>query len=67
MVAQAYDISREKQDHYAYISHSRAEKVVVVATPTLPVSPDENDATRTSSIIPSGPQSRKIRFGDYSD
>jgi len=28
MVAQTYNISREKQDHYAYISHSRAEKVL---------------------------------------
>lgn len=27
MVAQIYNISREKQDHYAHISHSRAEKV----------------------------------------
>ena len=32
MVAQAYNISREKQDHYAYISHSRAEKVAVTVT-----------------------------------
>lgn len=28
MVAQTYDISREKQDHYAYISHSRAERAL---------------------------------------
>ena len=35
MVAQTYNISREKQDHYAYISHSRAEKVLVSVPPTF--------------------------------
>ena len=35
MVAQTYDISREKQDHYAYLSHSRAEKVPEVFPPSL--------------------------------
>lgn len=28
MVATHYDVSREKQDHYALISHSRAEEVM---------------------------------------
>ena len=27
MVATAYNVSREKQDKYAYISHSRASEV----------------------------------------
>jgi len=40
MVAQTYSISREKQDHYAYISHSRAEKVAVLATTILMVLPN---------------------------
>ena len=35
MVAQTYNISREKQDHYAYISHSRAEKVGAIVTSYL--------------------------------
>jgi hypothetical protein len=35
MVAQTYNISREKQDHYAYLSHSRAEQVPEIATSIL--------------------------------
>jgi len=38
MVAQIYNISREKQDHYAYISHSRAENVPEIVVPVLPMS-----------------------------
>ena len=29
MVAQSFDVPREKQDYYALISHSRAEKVKI--------------------------------------
>lgn len=29
MVAQTYDVPREKQDEYALVSHNRAEKVAV--------------------------------------
>lgn len=38
MVAQTYNIPREKQDHYAYLSHSRAEKAreVVACPSTIP-------------------------------
>lgn len=35
MVAQDFQISREKQDHYALISHSRAENVVASHSESL--------------------------------
>jgi len=58
VVAQTYNISREKQDHYAHISHSRAEKVAVLVT-TIPLAfPDQNAVFYTSSMIPPGPRSR---------
>ena len=40
MVAQTYNISREKQDYYAYLSHSRAEKVPEIVASILPAFPD---------------------------
>ena len=58
MVAQTYSISREKQDHYAYISHSRAEKVAVRMITIPLVFPDQNNVIHTSSMIPPGPQIR---------
>ena len=50
MVAQTYDISREKQDYYAYLSHSRAEKVPGIITSFLGVPSDVQ--------FSSGPESR---------
>ncbi|THH02819.1 hypothetical protein EW026_g24 [Hermanssonia centrifuga] len=51
MVATAYDISREKQDQYALISHSRAEKAL-------------EDGTFADEIIPVEIQGKVISVDD---
>lgn len=53
MVAQTYSISREKQDHYAYISHSRAEKVpeIVAYLPAHPNRVPFDSISRHSKLV----------------